>query len=113
MVSDDVRITVLHEWNGWSQAFVRLSDLRGLHLFQPSGAPKPLMHGYVLCTDLTGDEFPHDCERTAAPHSLLVCILKSHSTERVYTEIMRRAEIGQGIDPRPALGARPPSGDGG
>lgn len=110
MVPDDIRITVLHEWNGSQQAFARLSDLQDFHHFQPHGAPKPLMHAYVLCSNLTGDDFPHHCDRTRAPHRLLVCILKSHSTGRVYAEMARRASDQRGRDVgEHGDGVRPPS----
>lgn len=90
MLPNDVLVSVQNEWNGWHKAFVRLCDLQDVCWFQPTGAPKPLIHGYVLCTSIMEGDIPHDCKRTAAPHRLLVCILRRHSTPLVYAEIVRR-----------------------
>ena len=98
MFPDDVLIFVQHEWNGWHKAFVRLCDLQNIHWFQPRGAPKPLIHAYVLCTSVIEGDIPHGCERTAAPHRLRVCILKRHSTASVYAEIVRRADDQQALE---------------
>ena len=98
MLPDHVLIIVQPEWNGWHKAFVRLCDLQSIHWFQPRGAPKPLIHAYVLCTSVMEGDIPHECKRTAAPHQLLVCILKRHSTARVYAEIVRRADDQQALE---------------
>jgi hypothetical protein len=87
----DAVICVQSEWDGWKTAEVRLRDLTDIHWSQPSGAPRPLAHGYVLCTDIIDGEVAHRCDRAAVPHRLRVCVLKSHSAPSVYAEIARRA----------------------
>src|ERR1051326_4492911 len=89
---DEALINVQREWNGWRTAFVRLRALQNVHWFQPRGAPRPLLHAYGPCTSIVEGELPHDCNRTPAPHRLLVCILKCHSTAVAYAEIARRAD---------------------
>ena len=90
-VLDDVRISVQGEWNDWRTAEVRLRDLQHLHWFQPSRAPRPLVHGYVGCDKLLSGGIPHDCQLSRRPHPLLVCVLKSHTAPPVYAELTRRA----------------------
>lgn len=89
---DEMLINVQREWNGWQTAMVRLGDLQHIHWFQPSGAPRRLVHAYVSCADIVDGHIPHDCERTPAPHQLLVCILKCHSIATAYAEVSRRAD---------------------
>jgi hypothetical protein len=90
-IVDDVLVCVQREWNGWQTAEVRLSDLHDIHWFQPDHAPKPLVHGYVSCASLGADALPHNCERTAGPHTLLVCVIKRHMTPSIYQEVAKRA----------------------
>jgi hypothetical protein len=85
-------VCVQGTWDGWKTAEVRLRDIVDLHWHQPVHAPRPLAHGYVLCTDVVGGEIPHRCERSTAPHRLRVCILKRHSAPSVFAEIARRAD---------------------
>ena len=68
-----------------------MNDLQDVHWFQPSGAPRRLVHGYVSCASIMAGALPHDCDRTVAPHRLLVCVIKSHTSEPVYAELERRA----------------------
>ena len=89
---DDMLIRVRSEWKGWHDAEVRLRDLQSLHWYQPSGAPHPLVHGYIFCTDILTGEMPHDCEQTAPPHRLLVCVLKRHTLTTAFAELARRAD---------------------
>lgn len=91
-ISSDAVICVQGEWDGWKTAEVRLRDLQDVHWSQPSGAPRPLAHGYILCTDIIAGEVPHACGRGAPPHRLHVCVLKRHSAPSVYAEIARRAD---------------------
>jgi len=88
----DAVIFVQREWDGWRTAEVRLSDLQDIHWLRPSGAPRPLAHGYISCASVTAGNIPHDCERTPGPHRLLVCVLKKHSSPSAYAEIARRAD---------------------
>jgi len=108
MSSDEMLVTVQREWNGWRTAFVRVGDLQEIHWFQPTGAPRSLIHAYVNCADLIDGEIPHDCESTPRPHRLLVCVLKSHTTVSAYTEIARSAN--QAIVPFGSGSALPASG---
>ena len=84
-------IRVQSEWNGWRTAGIPLSDLQQIHWFQPNGAPRRLVHGYVSCANITPGELPHNCAGEQSPHRLLVCVLKVHTSEAVYAELERRA----------------------
>jgi hypothetical protein len=90
--SDGMVIRVQSAWNGWRNAEVRLGDLRDVHWFQPTRAPRALVHGYIVCSNIMLGDIPHDCDRRSAPHRLLVCILKSHTIATVYAELVRRAD---------------------
>ena len=83
-------ISVQGEWNGWHSAQVRLSALQSVHWFQPSGAPKPLLHGYVSCEQIVGN-IPHQCAGKSR-HRLLVCILKCHTADAIYATLVQRAD---------------------
>ena len=89
---DEVLIRVQSEWNGWRSAEIRLRDLQSVHWFQPDEAPHPLLHAFILCTNLVSGDIPHDCDRTPPPHRLLVCVLKRHTTPSTYAHIARRAD---------------------
>jgi len=89
---DNTVITVRTEWKGWRQAEVRLIDVEDLHWSRPDQAPHPLLHGYVLCTRLVAGAIPHHCGRTAAPHRLLICVLKHDCVPTAFAELSRRAE---------------------
>ena len=88
----DTPIFVQREWDGWRTAEVRLHDLEDIHWFQPSRAPRALAHGYISCASMAAGHLPHDCERSAGPHRLLICILKKHCSPSAYAEIARRAD---------------------
>jgi hypothetical protein len=85
-------IFVQREWDGWRTAEVRVGDLQSIHWFQPSGAPRALVHGYISCASIVAGTIPHNCERSAGPHRLLVCVLKRHSPPSVYAEMARVAD---------------------
>jgi len=89
---DHMLIRVQSEWNGWRGAEVRLADLCEVHWHQPSRAPRRFVHGYMSCSNIVTGDIPHDCDRTSAPHRLLVCILKSHTVPVVYASLARRAD---------------------
>jgi hypothetical protein len=92
MTSDHhVLVRVQGAWNGWQTAEVRLSDLEDVHWLKPGRAPQPLVHGYVACSSLLSGAVPHDCDRTPAPHRLLVCVIKHHNIPSVYAEVVLRA----------------------
>ena len=84
-------ISIQREWNDWRTAQVPLSALQNVHWFQPSGAPRPLVHGFVSCGDLLTGTIPHECEGTPS-HRLRVCVLKCHTAQDVYADIARRAD---------------------
>lgn len=90
--NQNIVMFVRGEWNGWRTAEVRMRDLEDLHWAQPSGAPRPLLHGYISCARITAGDIPHQCERTAGPHRLLVCVVKRDSPPSVYGEMARRAD---------------------
>src|SRR5262245_44761397 len=77
-------------WNAWQTAEVRLGDLEGIHWYQPTGAPRPLVHAYVDCTKTRG-QIAHDHQTTPGPHRLLVCVLKRHAAPPAYSELVRLA----------------------
>jgi hypothetical protein len=89
---DEMLIRVQSEWDGWRSAELRLGDLQDVHWLQPAEAPHPLVHAYIVCSRIVTGDIPHDCDRTASPHRLLVCILKRHTIPTVYTELARRAD---------------------
>ena len=89
--ADDTLIVVQTEWKGWRTATARLTDLEKVHWFQPSGAPRPLIHAYVRCTNLQSGDLSHDCQSASGPHELLVCVLKCHTSPSVFEELSRLA----------------------
>ena len=93
MGSDDTLIRVHQQWSGYWTADVRLRDLEDIHWFQPRGAPRPLLHGYIVCANIVSGDMPHDCAAGAGSHRLLVCVLKKHNTSVSYGELTRRAEV--------------------
>jgi len=100
----DVLIRVQREWNGWQDAEVPLRDLEDVHWFQPHGAPNPLIHGYVNCTQLVSGSLAHDCNSRSAPHRLLVCVLKRHTIVTAFAELAQRADARRtNILPRPVV----------
>jgi hypothetical protein len=88
---EEISISVTASWKDWRSARVRLIDLQDVHWHQPIGAPHPLVHAYVACTDIAGGEFSHGCAATAMPHQLRVCVLKSHNIPAVYAVLVRQA----------------------
>ncbi len=85
-------VEVRRAWNAWRTADVRACDLRQIHWFQPAGAPRPLVHAYVDCTDIVRGEVPHDCRLGSGPHELLVCVLKRFVAPAVYDALTRLAD---------------------
>ena len=100
---DDQLIRVHAEWNGWRNAEVRLRDLEHIHWSQPGPAPHPIVHGYVSCTKVVGGGIPHDCDQTAGPHRLLVCVLKKHALPTTFAELARRADLAVSVPPQAQL----------
>ena len=88
MSENGTAVRVQAAWNAWQSAEVRLDDLRNIHWLQPAGAPRPLLHAYVLSTNVANGNMPR-CKGVA--RRLLVCVLKSHTIPSVYRELSRRA----------------------
>jgi len=88
---EDLRISVTASWKDWRSARVRIVDLQDVHWHQPSGAPHPLVHAYIACTEVADGEFAHVCEETLTPHHLRVCVLKSHNLPAVYALLAGQA----------------------
>jgi hypothetical protein len=102
-------VVVQRDWDGWRTAQVKFGDLEDIHWFQPSRAPRPLIHAYVSCASIVSGELPHDCRQTPAPHRLLVCVLKSHTAPWIHAELTARADnraLGNGL-PNGAPGFTP------
>jgi hypothetical protein len=102
---DETLIRVHREWNGCRTAEVRLGDLEQIHWFQPLGAPRPLVHGFVSCASIVSGDIPHECDLADAPHRLFVCVLKKHTVLSAYAELTRRADA-QHV--WPSNGRKPP-----
>ena len=90
--TNGVLIRVHGSWSGWRSAEVHLADLEDVHWRQPPGAPHALIHARVWCTRRWTGDLPHDCDRRSAPHRLLVCVLKRHTTATIYAELARLAD---------------------
>jgi hypothetical protein len=84
-------VVVQRAWSEWRTALVRVSDLDDVHWFRPAGAVRPLIHAYVMCDRVVSGRLSHDCTKSACPHRVLVCLLKSHTTGSVFEELARRA----------------------
>ena len=84
-------VVVQRAWSEWRTALVRVSDLEDVHWFRPAGAVRPLIHAYVMCDRVVSGRLSHDCTKSACPHRVLVCLLKSHTTGSVFEELARRA----------------------
>jgi hypothetical protein len=83
-------IRVHLEWNGWRSAEVRLEDFTGVHWFQPKGAPRQLLHGFISAEKILAGDLPDPGEGSLPPR-LRVCVLKRHTVSSVFQELERRA----------------------
>jgi hypothetical protein len=89
---DNRTVVVQRDWNGWRTATVLMEDLQDVHWFQPRGAPRPLIHAHVCCSKILSGEIPHDCAPTPVPHRVRVCVLKSHTAQRVFEKLAGLAD---------------------
>jgi hypothetical protein len=89
--SEETLIPVQREWNGWRLAEVHLKDLQDVHWFQPPGAPRALLHGYVLPSDVVAGALVENAQE-AATDRLLVCVIKCHMAAPIYTALAARAD---------------------
>jgi hypothetical protein len=90
-------VVVQRDWNGWRKAMVPFNALEGVHWRRPTGAPRPLIFGYVSCDSLLSGEIPHECGDATAPHRLLVCVLKCHTGPSVFQELVKAADRGSSL----------------
>jgi hypothetical protein len=92
MVTDQgLLVQIRCAWNAWRTAEVPVSDLHDIHWQQPQGAPRPLLHGYVECTEAIRALIPHDCGPAGATHRMLVCVIKRCAAPPAYRELVRLA----------------------
>ena len=84
-------VVVQRDWNGWRTATVGAGALEDIHWRQPHGAPRPLIHAYLSCSTVRPGDLDHQCDRTSAPHRILVCVLKCHTPAKVFAELGDRA----------------------
>jgi len=90
VISATTLVVVQRDWNGWRKAMTPMAALQDVHWHQPPGAPRPLIHAYVSCTELTSGDVPHDCSGRGA-HRLLVCVLRQHTAPSVFCTLVERA----------------------
>ena len=92
MASSDARIRVHANWRDWRTAEIRLADLHEVQWLHTAGAPHPLLHGYVDCSDIRSGQIPHVCDSSSAPHRLLVCVIRRNVLAAHYEELVHRAD---------------------
>ena len=90
-VTEETLIPVQREWNGWRLAEVRIKDLQDVHWFQPPGAPRALLHGYVSPSTVVSGDLVQSSGDEAADR-LLVCVIKCHTAAPIYTALAARAD---------------------
>jgi hypothetical protein len=88
----DAEVVVQVDWSGWRTARVRLAALEDIHWRQPAGARLPLIHAFVPCPEVGTGVLEHACEATTRPHAILVCVLKSHTSPRIFAVLARAAD---------------------
>jgi len=91
----EVFVVVHGSWDGWRTALVRAHDLFRLHWHCPAGAPGRILHAFIECTGIVRGRVEHDCEPARVPHTLRVCILKSHAASAVYDRLAQLADAPQ------------------
>ena len=89
-IHDGALVVVQGDWRDWRTAMVRLTDLENIHWSQPSGAPRPLIHATVCCETIVSGAIAHECLAPCS-HSLVVCVLRCHTSPWVFEELARRA----------------------
>ena len=90
-------VAVQRDWNGWRTATVSVGALEDIHWHQPHGAPRALIHAYVSCSNVRSGDLEHECDRTSAPHRILVCVLKCHTPAKVFAELADRASAARAL----------------
>ena len=92
--TEETLIPVQREWNGWRLAEVRIKDLQDVHWFQPAGAPRALLHGYVAPSTVVSGDLVQQTGGEA-PDRLLVCVIKCHMAAPIYTALAAKADQGR------------------
>ena len=90
-MSADRLIRVHGQWCGWHSAEIPFDALVNVHWWQPPGAAHEFLHGFVNCHRLINGDIPHDC-RDGEIHTLLVCVLKHHTTPSVFAALSLEAD---------------------
>jgi hypothetical protein len=98
-ISEDTRVSVQREWDGWQSADVRVGDLEDLHWWQPPRAPRPMLHAYITSAKLVDSAWRAASADSAA--RLLVCVLKSHTPPDTYIALASRSARWPGALDRP------------
>ncbi|HLK23021.1 MAG TPA: hypothetical protein VKT30_00025 [Caulobacteraceae bacterium] len=80
-----------------------MKDVSGLHWSDVSGgvqapAPRPFLHGYVMCDAMVQGSIAHSCAHGPGPHSIKVCITRKYN-EKIFDELLKLAPP---RPPRPA-----------
>ena len=88
---DDLLIPVQSHWKAASDVMIRLGDLQDPHWYQPSDAPRSIMHAYVRCSPTLAGALHHRCDESCASHRVRVCVLKRRTLPTAYAELTRRA----------------------
>ncbi|MCJ2069331.1 hypothetical protein MKK75_11050 [Methylobacterium sp. J-030] len=88
MLDPETPITVRRHWNDWKQGTVPFRCLDGLHYGSTSGgvgvaSPRPMLMGYIRCTDLTSGEIAHTCQHGPPPHRIKVTIVQKDNDRSV------------------------------
>jgi len=81
-------VTVRRQWNNPATAEYRLSAIGGIHWDSVSGgvgaqAPRPFLHGYVMCDEAVSGAVSHSCRHGPPPHRIKVCIVKRDNSPAV------------------------------
>ena len=92
IIDNTTHVSVQLEWNGWQSADVRVDDLENVHWWQPPGAPRALLHAYVMSAKLNAGECVGSTNANdSLQQRLLVCVLKSHTPPATYSALVSRS----------------------
>jgi hypothetical protein len=86
-----VVVPVRSAWNGWHKADAPVDSLEDVHWRQPAGAPKRLVHAYVMRRQILSGDIPQAGEGTDGQDRLLICVLKRDAPSAIYELLARRA----------------------
>lgn len=90
-------VTVRRQWNNPATAEYRLSAIGGIHWDSVSGgvgapAPRPFLHGYVMCDEAVRGGVSHSCRHGPPPHRIKVCVVKRDNTPAVMRALQEKME---------------------